>query len=94
MGTLDCDKVYFLTKHNYVNHLTVIKTEATRFCKKVGQPGCIVPIALVSTEPFFISDSKVIIHNVAVVICSLLKIYHIQLKSFIVILRSIECLVL
>ena len=57
MGTLDCDKVYFLTKHNYVNHLTVIKTEATRFCKKVGQPGCIVPIALVSIEPFFISDN-------------------------------------
>ena len=36
MGTLDSSYVYFLTMYNDVAHLLVIKTEAARFCKKVG----------------------------------------------------------
>ena len=36
LGTLNCGKVYFLTstKHIDVAHLTVIKMEAGRICKK------------------------------------------------------------
>ena len=41
IGKLDSGKVYILTMRNDVAHSTAIKMEAARFCKKVGQPGCI-----------------------------------------------------
>ena len=40
LETLDCAKAFFLTTHNNVTHLTVIKMEAVPFWKKVGHPGC------------------------------------------------------
>ena len=38
-GTLDSGKVYFLTIRNDVAHLTVIKTEAALFAKRLGIQG-------------------------------------------------------
>ena len=35
MGTLNCGKVFSLTMRNDVAQLSVIKTEAAHFCKKV-----------------------------------------------------------
>ena len=41
LGPPDCGKLYILTMRNNVAHLTVIKTEAARFCKKVSSLVCI-----------------------------------------------------
>ena len=40
LQTFNCDNVYFsYNSRNDVTQLTVIKTEAARFCKRLGRPG-------------------------------------------------------
>ena len=52
LGPLDCGKVNFLIMRNIMGHLTVIKTEAARFCKKVWPLVCIYMVAWIwETHP-------------------------------------------